>query len=213
MAMRGLSVAVLSALAHVSRPTVTAALQGRRINVKTAIAISNCLSGPFPVPWQGVLGAVTDHEPEVWLGRKDSNLQPSDPESAALPLRHSPNLLSRGLHCSSYCLAFGAVLQSVGRRQIVADFVTSSLGRSRCRPSEAPRFLPPVGLLLFGPNPSLRLLPGDDDVRLLGTLRPHSHPNRERFAGPHQPAERVLHQRLRAVQVDRPTDPENPVAE
>ena len=25
-----------------------------------------------------------------WLGRKDSNLQPSDPESAALPLRHSP---------------------------------------------------------------------------------------------------------------------------
>src|SRR5438874_6609521 len=26
-----------------------------------------------------------------WLGRKDSNLQPSDPESAALPLRHSPN--------------------------------------------------------------------------------------------------------------------------
>ena len=26
-----------------------------------------------------------------WLGRKDSNLQPSDPESAALPLRHSPS--------------------------------------------------------------------------------------------------------------------------
>src|SRR5215472_16348120 len=26
----------------------------------------------------------------LWLGRKDSNLQPSDPESAALPLRHSP---------------------------------------------------------------------------------------------------------------------------
>jgi hypothetical protein len=148
-----------------------------------------------------------------WLGRKDSNLQPSDPESAALPLRHSPNLLSRGLHCSSYCLAFGAVLQSVGRRQIVADFVMSSLGRSRCRPSEAPRFFTPRGASSFGPNPSLRLLPGDDDVRLLGTLRPHSHPNRERFAGPHQPAERVLHQRLRAVQVDRPTDPENPVAE
>src|SRR5439155_12957860 len=28
-----------------------------------------------------------------WLGRKDSNLQPSDPESAALPLRHSPTRL------------------------------------------------------------------------------------------------------------------------
>jgi hypothetical protein len=28
---------------------------------------------------------------EAWLGRKDSNLQPSDPESAALPLRHSPS--------------------------------------------------------------------------------------------------------------------------
>src|SRR5207253_2978765 len=26
-----------------------------------------------------------------WLERKDSNLQPSDPESAALPLRHSPS--------------------------------------------------------------------------------------------------------------------------
>src|SRR5438874_12018641 len=31
-----------------------------------------------------------------WLGRKDSNLQPSDPESAALPLRHSPNAAQRG---------------------------------------------------------------------------------------------------------------------
>src|SRR2546429_5736211 len=30
-----------------------------------------------------------------WLGRKDSNLQPSDPESAALPLRHSPNAAQR----------------------------------------------------------------------------------------------------------------------
>src|SRR5258708_11823005 len=29
-----------------------------------------------------------------WLGRKDSNLQPSDPESAALPLRHSPSRVS-----------------------------------------------------------------------------------------------------------------------
>src|SRR6266516_2295258 len=29
-----------------------------------------------------------------WLGRKDSNLQPSDPESAALPLRHSPKVAS-----------------------------------------------------------------------------------------------------------------------
>src|SRR2546423_750720 len=35
-----------------------------------------------------------DRKPVVggcWLGRKDSNLQPSDPESAALPLRHSPS--------------------------------------------------------------------------------------------------------------------------
>src|SRR5438132_6667988 len=31
-----------------------------------------------------------------WLGRKDSNLQPSDPESAALPLRHSPSARTRG---------------------------------------------------------------------------------------------------------------------
>src|SRR5947207_15974217 len=30
-------------------------------------------------------------ERHEWLGRKDSNLQPSDPESAALPLRHSPS--------------------------------------------------------------------------------------------------------------------------
>src|SRR5205809_6632025 len=30
-----------------------------------------------------------------WLGRKDSNLQPSDPESAALPLRHSPSTFRR----------------------------------------------------------------------------------------------------------------------
>lgn len=30
-----------------------------------------------------------------WLGRKDSNLQPSDPESAALPLRHSPSVAGR----------------------------------------------------------------------------------------------------------------------
>ena len=30
------------------------------------------------------------HSSRLWLGRKDSNLQPSDPESAALPLRHSP---------------------------------------------------------------------------------------------------------------------------
>src|SRR5450756_712598 len=77
-----------------------------------------------------------------WLGRKDSNLQPSDPESAALPLRHSPRLPPRELHCSSYRVAGGDVMRPVRRPQIVADFVTTPLGPSSRRPSEAPRYLP-----------------------------------------------------------------------
>src|SRR5438270_13121810 len=36
-------------------------------------------------------GSLEGCDPQRWLGRKDSNLQPSDPESAALPLRHSPS--------------------------------------------------------------------------------------------------------------------------
>src|SRR4029077_7606979 len=43
---------------------------------------------------EGLLGPVSRTCTIWWLGRKDSNLQPSDPESAALPLRHSPNLWS-----------------------------------------------------------------------------------------------------------------------
>src|SRR5258708_9876905 len=42
----------------------------------------------------------------LWLGRKDSNLQPSDPESAAPSFRHSPRLPSPWLHCSSFHRAF-----------------------------------------------------------------------------------------------------------
>ena len=39
----------------------------------------------------GLFGPVSRTCTRLWLGRKDSNLQPSDPESAALPLRHSPS--------------------------------------------------------------------------------------------------------------------------
>src|SRR5260370_8968193 len=89
----------------------------------------------------------------LWLGSKDSNLQHSDPESAALPLRHSPRLPSRGLHCSSYHRAFGAAAAVQAGREIVADFVTSPLAAFSRRPSEAPRYLPPLGLLLFPKTP------------------------------------------------------------
>ena len=101
---------------------------------------------------EGLLRPISRTCTGEWLGRKDSNLQPSDPESAALPLRHSPKLLLRGLHCSSYHRAYGAVLASLASREIVADFVTSPLGAFSRRPSEAPRYLPPVGLLHLGQN-------------------------------------------------------------
>src|SRR5579859_3748362 len=69
-----------------------------------------------------------------WLGRKDSNLQPSDPESAALPLRHSPKarqsqmleatpklrapILSTRRHPNLVaCRAFGARRSSPARLQ------------------------------------------------------------------------------------------------
>ena len=39
---------------------------------------------------EGLLRPISRTCTRRWLGRKDSNLQPSDPESAALPLRHSP---------------------------------------------------------------------------------------------------------------------------
>jgi len=77
----------------------------------------------------------------------------------------------------------------VAGREIVADFVMSALGAFSRRPSEAPRYLPPVGLLLFT-RKLPGLVPGDDDVGLLGrTFGPHGHPDRERFVGAHQAAE------------------------
>ena len=45
---------------------------------------------PAPASWSRACPDVRT-KTYCWLGRKDSNLQPSDPESAALPLRHSPS--------------------------------------------------------------------------------------------------------------------------
>src|ERR1700719_2754004 len=62
--------------------------------VGTEVAVAN-LPKVCRTAAEGVLspGCRTSHG--WWLGRKDLNLQPSDPESAALPLRHSPSELLR----------------------------------------------------------------------------------------------------------------------
>src|SRR5438445_5969786 len=55
-----------------------------------------------------------------WLGRKDSNLQPSDPESAALPLRHSPSKRSGPAAYSSQPLKcpFSPVLHTLSTPKV-----------------------------------------------------------------------------------------------
>jgi hypothetical protein len=112
-----------------------------------------------------------------WLGRKDSNLQPSDPESAALPLRHSPSFAPPSLFqlppgvwsrppgrerqraCNGYLpadhqpalfpaggTAHGALPPS---SEVVADFVTSKLGRLDPVDPLRPRgFYPPWGFFI-----------------------------------------------------------------
>src|SRR6202521_1709192 len=71
---------------------------------------------------------------------------------------------------------------------------------------------PPWGFFFTRKLPDL--VPGDDDVGLLGrTFGPHGHPDRERFVGAHQAAEDLLHERFRSMQVERPPDAKNPVTE
>ena len=53
------------------------------------LALSNSRQRPISNSGEAGLGP-SQAKMANWLGRKDSNLQPSDPESAALPLRHSP---------------------------------------------------------------------------------------------------------------------------
>src|SRR5438552_932270 len=103
-----------------------------------------------------------------WLGRKDSNLQPSDPESAALPLRHSPSRAQQP------------------------------------RRANHSKDVPP-------PSP---LLPRDHDVGFAArTFGMDGHPDRDRLFVSHHPAESILHERFRSIEIYRPANSEHTVAE
>ena len=125
---------------------------------------------------------------EVWLGRKDSNLQPSDPESAALPLRHSPSKRSGPAAYSS---------QRLKRR-----FDKPLSGRVFHKLSTP--VVAPGGRLL----PFLAAAPRRPPPRLTG-----AHSDRQRRRGPHQPIEHRFEEPFGLIQVDRPPHTEHPIAE
>ena len=160
-----------------------------------------------------------------WLGRKDSNLQPSGPEPAALPLRHSPTGRPPILATLNSAPLEPGYPHSVPRHAWVACRQTVACLRPICNqplPRAASARAVQVVLLTTDPlrgagrsPPPIhrRLVPVlDPGLRALA-LRPRGHTDGQRRRRPHEPLEAGLEQRLGAVEVDRPTDSKNPVAE
>ena len=153
-----------------------------------------------------------------WLGRKDSNLQPSDPESAALPLRHSPT----GRAAYSNDARFGpppgwlstncpqASFRRLPRSGRLAKQALAGRPRSWPFPADWRRLPREAGRR---PTAIHRLVPVlDPRPRAVG-LPARGHSNGERRRRSHQPLKASLEQLLRAEKIDRPTDSKHPIAE
>ena len=147
---------------------------------------------------------------EWWLGRKDSNLQPSDPESAALPLRHSPTgrppiLTTRNRHPHQGCphTSPQACFRSPGTNQSPAD---DRLQATRPQAASGRVGIPTTRLHAdvwrwrSGPPRIHRPLVSVLDPHLGSlSLSSRSHSEGERRRCPHQALETGRQQRLRPV--------------
>ena len=167
-----------------------------------------------------------------WLGRKDSNLQPSDPESAALPLRHSPTGFGSAAYSNQRpngrpVLASGCPhalpsLPSVAYPRMGRLLMAGLQATAPQLASPWHHLSPSATAPTCGPKPrsstgrqtSTGLFAALAGARTAtDAWRPRAHSDRQRRRRSHQPLKGRLEQNLRAVEVERPTNSENAIAE
>src|SRR5487761_434654 len=153
-----------------------------------------------------------------WLGKRDSNLQPSDPESAALPLRHSPTGRAAYSNDAQSTPKQGGYPHFVPRHDSVAYHWHVAWQNPRGQVArELDPALQPAALSAGGPDrrpPAIhRLVPVLEPRRRALGLRARAHSDGQRGRCPHQPLESGREHDLGLVQVDRPADSEDAVAQ